>query len=113
MAYNEGEEARQRGDAFSWRTRFDRFVKNQEKYRFLWMIVPVVGECCVLTPGVLAIIFYSNSGLVPLLFCVASVMVVFVTNLAAMPLKITLPALALSFLTDALIVLFCLVRLVF
>lgn len=111
--YGTSDEKHQRSGGLPWRTRFERFVQSQEKYRFLWMIVSLIGQSCVLTPGVLALIFYSDAGLLPLLLCAASVMVVFVTNLAAMPVKIVLPALALSLLTDVMIAVFCVGRLLF
>lgn len=100
-------------ERLSWRARFTGFVKRQEANRFLWMIVSLIAQSCVVTPGVLGLIFYSGASLLLLLFSVAAVMIVFVTNLAATPVRIILPAFALSLAIDAAIVLLCLGKIVF
>lgn len=97
----------------SWRVRFAGFVKSQEANRFLWMIVSLIAQSCVLTPGVLGLIFYSGASLLLLLLGVAAVMIVFVTNLAATPVNVILPAFALSLTIDTAIVLVCLGKIIF
>lgn len=76
------------------------WCKGQEENRILWLAIIVAGHGCVLTPvTVLSVVFTGNS-IFLLMLAIAAMGMSLVTNLAAMPTRITLPVFALSLVID-------------
>lgn len=81
--------------------------KTQEKNRLLWLAMIVAGHGCIITPlTVLMVVFTVNSMLL-WAFTIASMAMALVTNLAAMPTKITIPVFFLSLLIDIAVIASC------
>jgi len=79
----------------------------QEKNRLLWLGIALTAHGCVITPiTVMAVLFAGNSMFLFILALVA-IAASLVTNLAAMPTKITIPVFILSTLIDLAIIFSC------
>jgi hypothetical protein len=94
-------------------TSFLDWSKAQEYNRLLWVGIGLATHGCIITPlTIMALLFFSN-GEVPMVsftVVVLSMVMVLITNLAALPTKITIPVYALSILADV-VVLFTLISL--
>ncbi|MCS3800628.1 hypothetical protein [Niastella sp. OAS944] len=81
-------------------SRFINWCKGQQENRLIWLGVVVAGHGCVITPlTVLAVVMAGNS-LVLFMLAIFAMAISLITNLAALPTKITIPAFALSILID-------------
>ena len=81
-------------------TRFINWSNNQQENRLIWLGVAVAGHGCALTPlTVLAVVFAGNN-MVLFMMAIAAMAMSLITNLAALPTKITIPVFALSVLID-------------
>jgi hypothetical protein len=79
--------------------KFFAWCKGQDENRFLWLGIVLAGHGCILTPlTVMALLF---------VLAIVSMGMSLVTNLAAMPTKITIPVFALSVLIDIAIIISC------
>lgn len=88
--------------------KFMNWCKEQDENRFMWIGIALAGHGCVLTPlTVMAVVFAGTNMLLFMLAIVAMGMAL-VTNLAAMPTKITIPVFVFSIIIDIAIVLTCL-----
>ena len=79
---------------------FFAWCKGQEEYRYGWLAVIIALHGCVLSPiTVLAISLGSNN---IILWCMAlgAMAIALVTNLAAMPTRITIPVFFFSVIID-------------
>jgi hypothetical protein len=84
-------------DAFS---RFINWCRNQEENRFAWLGIALAGHGCIITPlTVLAVVAAGNS-LVLFMAAILAMAIVLITNLAALPTKITIPVFIFSLLID-------------
>ena len=80
------------------------FCKGQEQNRLLWLGVALAGHGCIITPlTVMAVLLAGTNFFLFIVAFVAMGMSV-VTNLAAMPTRITIPVFILSILIDIAIV---------
>ena len=88
--------------------RFITWCGSQEKNRFLWLGVALMGGIGTIVPLTLfaVVVWASNSFLLWLIVCSVNVPVLAV-NLAAQPAKITIPVLFSAWMIDVAIVLFC------
>jgi hypothetical protein len=88
-------------------TRFFDWCKSQEKYRFGWLAAIIAGHGCVITP--VTLFFVMIAGNSPLLwaFVMAAMAMSLITNLAALPTKITIPVFFLSVLIDVMVIASC------
>ncbi|MET0392914.1 MAG: hypothetical protein ABW019_07220 [Chitinophagaceae bacterium] len=88
--------------------RFFAWCKAQEKSRLAWLGIIIAGHGCVFTP--LTILFIVLSGNNPIFwpFAIGSMGMALVTNLAALPTRVTLPIFFLSLLIDLVIIVNCL-----
>jgi hypothetical protein len=88
-------------------TRFFTWCNSQEKYRLGWLSGIIAGHGCFITP--LTLLFVMISGNSPLLwaFVIAAMGMSLITNLAALPTKITIPVFFLSVLIDVIVVINC------
>lgn len=79
----------------------------QEKNRLLWLGIALTAHGCIITPvTIMAVLFAGNSMFLFVLALVA-MGATLVTNLAAMPTKITIPVFILSTLIDIAIIFSC------
>jgi hypothetical protein len=90
-------------------SRFLNWSESQEKYRFGWLAIALVGHGCVITPITMFSIVLSGNFLAFWILAIVAMMLALVTNLAAMPTKVTIPAFFLSIIIDLYIIISCLI----
>jgi hypothetical protein len=81
-------------------TRFNSWCKGQQENRLIWLGVAVAGHGCVITPLTVFAVVMAGNSLVLFMLAIFAMAISLVTNLAALPTKITIPAFALSILID-------------
>ena len=85
-------------------SKFMNFCKGQEQNRLLWLGIALAAHGCIITPlTVMAVLLAGTNFFLFIAAFVAMGMSV-VTNLAAMPTRITIPVFILSILIDIAIV---------
>lgn len=84
----------------SFIARFLDWSKGQESNRLLWLGLALGAHGCVLTPLTVLAVVLAGSSLPMLIIALIAMMMALVTNLAAMPTKITIPVFALSVIID-------------
>lgn len=89
--------------------KFINWCDGQEKNRFGWLAASFTLHGCVLTIFTMFAIILSGNHFIFWPFAIAAMGLTVVTNLAAMPTKITIPAFILSVLVDLIIIASCLV----
>jgi hypothetical protein len=80
--------------------KFISWCKSQEEKRLGWLAVMLFLHGCVLAPVTIAFIFLGGNQMVFWAFVIAAMAMTLVSNLAAMPTKITIPIFFLSLLID-------------
>lgn len=90
-------------------TRFIEWSKAQESNRFGWTAGILAGHGCIVTPITLFAIILSGSNIIFFIAAIVAMMASLVTNLAAMPTKITIPTFVLTILMDLIIIASCVV----
>jgi hypothetical protein len=85
-------------------TRFLNWSKNQSENRILWVGIALVMHGCVITPLTVMAVAFTGMSLVLFMAAIIAMGMALVTNLAAMPTKVTVPVFFLSVLIDVLIV---------
>ena len=93
-------------------TRFMNYCRSQENNRLMWLGVVLAVHGCVLTPITVMVTFLAGANFVLFMTAMVAMGIALVTNLAAMPTRITIPAFILSILIDVAIILSCVVLLV-
>ena len=81
-------------------TRFFQWCREQEFNRMLWIGIALAGHGCVFTPVTSMVVLAFGGSLAMLMIAMAAMGMVLVTNLAAMPTRITIPVLVFSILID-------------
>lgn len=81
-------------------TRFFAWTKTQEKYRFGWSATILAIHGCALTPITLFFVYLGGNDMTLWAFAIGAMAMALVTNLAALPTKITIPVFFLSVLID-------------
>lgn len=76
------------------------WCKAQEKNRFGWLALILAVHGCALTPITIFAVVMSGNNIFLLVTAIAAMGASLVTNLAAMPTRIIIPALLLSVLID-------------
>ena len=89
---------------------FMNWCKNQKENRLLWLGVALVGHGCVFTPLTIFAVVSSGNNLVLFMMALVAMGIALVTNLAALPTKITIPALFISLFIDLGIIITCAVN---
>ncbi|MFT3678735.1 MAG: hypothetical protein QM791_00595 [Ferruginibacter sp.] len=86
--------------AVSFFKRFINWCASKEEKRFLWQGVTLTVHGCILTP--IAMLAALLAGVDSYLYIpvIAAIAITFITNLAALPTKITIPVFFLSVLID-------------
>jgi hypothetical protein len=88
-------------------TRFISFCAAQEKNRLLWVGIILAAHGCALTPITVMATLIISPNFFLFMSSMIAMAIALVTNLAAMPKKITIPAFALSILIDIAVLLSC------
>ena len=88
-------------------TRFLNWCNNQNENRYGWLGVAVASHGCLFTPLTMFAIIMSGNNIVLWLFAIIAMMMTLVTNLAALPTKITIPVFLFSVLLDVTVVVVC------
>lgn len=89
--------------------RFMAYCKGQEHNRNLWVGLALAIHGCALTPITVIATLFTGPSFFLFMAAMVAMGIALVTNLAAMPTKITIPAFALSVLMDIVILIFCVV----
>lgn len=85
-------------------TRFFVWCKNQDKDRLTWLAVILAGHGCIITPLTVIFIMITGNNLALWPIAIAAMGMCLVTNLAALPTKITIPIFFLSLVIDLAII---------
>jgi hypothetical protein len=88
-------------------TRFILWCKSQEKYRLGWLAIIIASHACFLTPITLLAIIPAGNSMLLWSMAIAAMGMALVTNLAALPTKITIPIFLLSVIIDLVIIANC------
>ena len=92
-------------------TRFVNYCKAQENNRLLWLGVILAAHGCILTPVTVMITLLAGPNFALFMVGMIAMGIALVTNVAAMPTKITIPAFVLSIIMDVFIIISCVVML--
>jgi len=98
---------RQKTSAPSLLTRFIAWCKNEEESRLLWLGIILAAHGCILTPLTVMAVMFTGNNLYLFVLAIAAMGMTLVTNLAALPTKITIPVFVFSILIDLAIVISC------
>lgn len=85
-------------------SRFIAWCEAQNDNRLLWLGVGLGGHGCILTPLTLMPVVLSGASLPLFILAIVAMGMVLVTNLAALPTKITIPVFVLSVIIDVAVV---------
>ncbi len=88
-------------------TRFMNWCKGQDENRFLWVGIALAGHGCILTPLTVMAVLMAGTNMFLFMLCIISMGMALVTNLAAMPTRITIPVFALSVLINIAVLISC------
>ncbi len=89
-------------------TKFIRWCEGQQENRLLWLGIALAGHGCIITPLTVMAVLLAGTNLTLFILALVAMGIALVTNLAALPTKITIPALLLSVVMDIAIVVYCL-----
>jgi len=87
--------------------KFMNWCKAQDENRFMWIGIALAGHGCVLTPLTVMAVLLAGTNMFLFVLAIVAMGMALVTNLAAMPTKITIPIFILSILIDIAIVIAC------
>ncbi|CAN5738147.1 hypothetical protein BH11BAC4_BH11BAC4_16130 [soil metagenome] len=90
----------------SFITRFLSWCNAQENDRLFWVGFALVSHGCIITPLTIIAIMFTGAGvaIIPFGIAMLSMVMVLVTNLAALPTKYTIPFFVLSIMADLAII---------
>jgi len=84
--------------------RFSSWCENQQENRLLWLGIALAGHGCILTPITVMVVLFTSFSFPLFMLAMVAMGMSLVTNLAAMPTKVTIPVLFASMVLDAVIV---------
>jgi hypothetical protein len=87
--------------------RFITWAKSQEENRLLWLALAVIGHGCIITIMTMLAIIFSGNLFIFWPFAIAAMALTVVSNLSALPTKITIPIFFFSVLLDIAIIVCC------
>jgi hypothetical protein len=87
--------------------KFMNWCEGQQRNRLLWLGVSLTAHGCILTPITIMAVLLAGTNLVLFVLALVAMGVSLVTNLAALPTKITIPVFIFSILIDIVIILSC------
>jgi hypothetical protein len=85
-------------------SRFISWCNGQEKYRFGWLAIIITIHGCILAPVTVLSIALGGNNFVLWGVAIGAMAMALVTNLAAMPTKVTIPVFFFSVLLDLLVI---------
>ncbi len=85
-------------------TRFLNWANEQEPLRYGWLGVILAVHGCFLTPATVFVVLYSGNNIWMIVTAVTVMTMSLVTNLAAMPTKITIPVFFAGIIIDLAII---------
>jgi len=85
-------------------SKFINWCANQQENRLLWLGIALAGHGCIITPLTVMAVMLAGTNLTLFMLALVSMGIAVVTNLAALPTKITIPALVFTILLDIAIV---------
>jgi len=88
-------------------TKFMDWCKGQDENRFMWIGIVLAGHGCILTPLTVMAVLLAGTNMFLFMLCIIAMGMALVTNLAAMPTKITIPVFLLSVLIDIAVLISC------
>jgi len=80
--------------------RYLSWVKNQEKNHIAWLGISITAMSAVFFPITMSAILFNGADFKLIIGAMISLSLVVITNLATLPTKYTIPALALGVLMD-------------
>ena len=83
---------------------FADWCQSQEKYRIGWLGIIIASHGCFITPVTLITIVLSGNSIFYWMMAMVAIVMCLVTNLAALPAKITIPVFFLSILIDLVVI---------
>jgi hypothetical protein len=84
--------------------KFINWCEGQSENQFMWLGIALAGHGCILTPITVMAVLLAGTNLFLFMLALTSMGLALVTNLAAMPTKITIPVFFLTVLIDILII---------
>ena len=88
-------------------SQFMNWCTNQDKNRYGWLGAAVASHACIITPLTMFAIILSGNNIIFWFLAIAAMMMTLVTNLAALPTKITIPTFLFSIVMDVAIISAC------
>ena len=85
-------------------TRFITWCRQQEEHRFGWLAAILTIHGCVLAPLTLFMIFLNGTNIIFIALAIGAMAMSLISNLAAMPTRITIPVFFLSVLIDLVVI---------
>ena len=86
---------------------FADWCQSQEKYRIGWLGIIIATHGCFITPVTLIAIVLSGNSIFFWMLAMLAIVMCLVTNLAALPAKITIPVFCLSIIIDLAVITGC------
>jgi hypothetical protein len=90
-------------------SRFMAYCQGQEQNRLMWVGLALAIHGCALTPITVMATLFAGPNFFLFMTAMVAMGIALVTNLAAMPTKITIPAFALSVIMDIVVLISCVV----
>ena len=81
-------------------TQFLAWCKGQEENRLAWLAVILTVHGCVLSPATVLLIVSGNNSIILWSMAICAIGMSLITNLSALPTKITIPVFFLSIVID-------------
>ena len=88
--------------------KFIDWCDGQEKYRFGWLAAALSLHGCVLTIFTMFAVILAGNHFIFWPFVIGAMAITLITNLAAMPTKVTIPVFFFSVFVDLVIIISCL-----
>lgn len=85
-------------------TKFMNWCEGQQENRMLWIGLALAGHGCILTPLTVMIVLFAGTNMFLFMLAIVAMGMALVTNLAALPTKVTIPIFFFSILLDVVIV---------
>ena len=86
---------------------FFTWCRMQEKNRFMWLGIILAVHGCLLTPLTIMAVVFAGNNLTLFMLGVGAMAIALVSNLAALPTKVTIPTFIVSVLIDLGILIAC------
>jgi len=88
-------------------TRFFSWTRAQQSNRLLWVGLALAGHGCIITPITVMAVLLAGTNLMLFMLAIIAMGAALVTNLAALPTRITIPVFLASLLVDLAIIIAC------